>query len=125
MKHQTSHDHFTPKMPKIKRFRLLFSGLKWLGLLIGVIILALVLTPFFIRTDGQANSLANFLNDHASLFFLIHLGFAVSALWWFPAIVKHKGKMTRASPEKIQEVIALKWWVMVVLLAFTLMLNFI
>ena len=125
MKHQTSHDHFTPKLPKIKRVKLLFSGLKWLGLFIGIIILALVLTPFFIRTDGQANSLANFLNDHSLIVFLIHLSFGVSSLWWYPAIIRHKGKVTRASPDLIEQVVALKWWFTGTLVAFMLLLYFI
>jgi hypothetical protein len=88
---------------------------KWIGLFLGVMLVAMVLGPLFLSNHQRALHLSAFLNHYRIVFLLIHAAFIWSVLWFWPAYIRAKGARNHWSEDMINQASSWKWAVMLVL----------
>lgn len=112
MKKIVKPTQYTPKRPMLQKFGF---ALKWIGLFLGLMVLAMALGPFFLGNHQRALHLSAFLNHYKWVFGLLHAAFVLSALWWWPAYIRARGARHQWPPAMIQRASDWKWAVMLVL----------
>ena len=112
MKKSIQSNHYTQKKAIRQKFGFI---LKWVAIFLGFMLVSMIAGPIFLTNHQQALHLSNFLNHYRVVFWLLHLVFVLSALWWWPAYVRARGKRNQWSQEMINRAVDWKWAVMLVL----------
>ncbi len=112
MKKFANQSHYTQKRPVLQKFGFVA---KWIGLFLGLMVVAMVLGPLFLANHHQALHLSAFLNHYRSVFWLLHAVFILSVLWW-PAYIRARGARNHWPDDMIKRASDWKWAVMLVLM---------
>lgn len=112
MKNQIQQADYTKKRPALQKIGYIA---KWVGLFFVLMLLGLIFGPFFLSNHKQALHLSHIFHHYQNFFWLIHGVFILSALWWWPAYIRHRGKRNKWPQEMIDRAADWKWVVMAML----------
>ena len=121
MKNFPKPSNYTQKSPVLQKFGF---AMKWIGLFLGLMIVGMVLGPFFLASHQRALYLSDFFDHYKVVFWVCHAVFILSTLWWWPAYIRARGARNQWPQEMIRRGADWKWAVMLVL-AFLCILFFV
>ncbi len=112
MKKFPNSSHCTQKKSMLQKFTF---TLRWAGLFLGLMGVAMILGPLFLTNHQRALHLSAFLNHYRVIFWVLHGVFILSALWWWPAYIRARGARNQWQVDLIKRASDWKWAVMLVL----------
>ncbi len=104
--------HSTPKRPRLQKTRWVMG---WLVVFLGLVVAGVFLGPVLVGAHPQIAHFMPFFKRHTGWFYVGHAVFIGSTYWWWPAVIRARGKRKGWPEAMIVKACQWKWAVMLML----------